>query len=529
MLKYKKLSLWLAVFSLVVGLCSGSLPGHVRADTGSDPGDVSSIFAANGQGASNCGGATFASSATFSVPKDVYTVYARLGATTTPEADQLFVQNDSQQSCQSVGSATLTSQAWTKLGSFDATSSTTSGSFVLASYSTKLAQSFNQPSILLVSQINPVCQPTNECVVKIGQQTGVVRPGIINSATDTLFVVRAVNPQQDSIKKVTYFVDDRQAYSKPHVEPFDMHYVGVGQHKLSTVIQYNSGQRAIITRQDGHDWASFDIFSLASNLFYNQSGLLQYLFGLSILLLIVWFIIKLVRAVHHHERWRRDHDARITSAPLGERIQAWFRQRLHPHLFTGGSKVVGGLVWLATKIPLIFVALLVVVLMNRYVMRINQVDGPSMDSTFASGNPIFVNQLGQSFAHIAKKGYLPKRGDVVVFRRILDPLDPSSAQGSELVIKRVLGLPGEHIVTHDSTVTVYNKQHPSGFQPDKGSAWEKTMHTGSSGLGSDADVNVVLQPGQIFVCGDNRPDSVDSRSFGPISVNDIVGNVFLKL
>jgi signal peptidase I len=492
------------------------------------PSDIGSGNAVAPLPTANCSGLPFSGLASFTIPNDRYDIYARLGSTSTPETDTLYVQ-DAQQNCHTLGSAPLVNDRWVKIGSYDAATNGGTGTLQLASYTAGVLQSFNQPSILLVSQTNPACQPTAECTVTVDGQQGEVRPDVINGSNDTLFVVRAVNPAQDQIKKVDYFVDNHMAYSLPILQSFNLRYVSAGKHTLDTIVHYKSGQRVIITKVVTRDWVSYGFFSYLAGLFFNQEGLLQYVFGLSLLLLIISLILRLLHGLHHRARWRRDHDARITQPLLGERLRLYFESHLHPHIFRSGSWIVGLFKWLIRQLPVICAGLLIVVLLNKYLISIKQVDGPSMNSTFASGNPIIVNRLGQTYGALVHQGYTPKRGDVVVFRRVLDVNNPNSSQGSELLIKRVIGLPGDHVVANGVHVTIYNSAHPNGYQPDIGSAWQTTMHLDSDSFGSTNPIDVTLQPGEVFVCGDNRPESIDSRALGPIQTKDILGNVVLKM
>lgn len=522
---------WLGIASGLLVLMALLLAGGGRAwaDSGAPASDnIGSGTIVAPLPTASCGDSPFSSVASYSVPADKYDVYARLGATTAPEADVLYAQSGGG-SCQRIGQANLQSEQWTKLGTYDAASGATKGTFQLASLTSSFLQSFNQPTILLVSQSQPACQPTTECFVNVNGQRGAVRANAINGSSDTLFVVRAVNTKDDTIKQVYYYVDNRLAYVRPSLEPFNKHYAGAGKHKLSKVILYSSGQRVIINQEVNRDWVSYSFYNYTIGLLYNQKGLLQYLFGLSVFLLIISSLVRLARALHRRARWQRDHDARITSLPAGQRLKAYARNRLHPHLYRGGSKVITVVLWLFKELPLVCLGLLLVVLLNKYVISINQVSGPSMNSTFADGQTIILNRLGQTYGEVIKRDYVPKRGDVVVFRRIMDVNDPNSANGSELVIKRIIGLPGERVVVKGSVVTIYNKAHPDGFQPDKTGPWHKTMHLEDGGqAGVTSDVDVTLQPGEVFACGDNRPDSIDSRSFGPIKVKDILGNVAIK-
>jgi hypothetical protein len=78
-------------------------------------------------------------------------------------------------------------------------------------------------------------------------------------------------------------------------------------------------------------------------------------------------------------------------------------------------------------------------------------------------------------------------------------------------------------VVNNGHITVYDAQHPGGFNPDLAG----TYQTSSPVTVGDADVT--LQKDELFVCGDNRPNSEDSRYFGPIKTNQVVAKLVLRI
>jgi signal peptidase I len=98
-------------------------------------------------------------------------------------------------------------------------------------------------------------------------------------------------------------------------------------------------------------------------------------------------------------------------------------------------------------------------------------------------------------------------------------------QDTKQLVKRVIGLPGDHIVIKNSVITVYNNQHPNGFQPDQ------TLPYGQNGAipATDNNLDITLSSTQLFVCGDNRRDSLDSRIFGPIETKQVVGKLVARI
>lgn len=143
-----------------------------------------------------------------------------------------------------------------------------------------------------------------------------------------------------------------------------------------------------------------------------------------------------------------------------------------------------------------------------------------METTLQNNDRLIVWKLPRTWARITGNDYLPKRGDIVIFN---EPKIGEFDQGDKQLIKRVIGLPGERVVVKNGTVTVYNSTHPNGFQPDK------TLPYGDVIPQTEGDVDVTIPSGHIFVCGDNRPDSLDSRAFGTVPLDNIVGKLVMRI
>jgi signal peptidase I len=135
------------------------------------------------------------------------------------------------------------------------------------------------------------------------------------------------------------------------------------------------------------------------------------------------------------------------------------------------------------------------------------VSGASMEPNFYDYNYLIVDRISYDFE-------TPQRGDIIV----LDlPQDTTRA-----LIKRVIGLPGDTVVLTGNAVTIVNAQHPQGFTLSE-------PYLDPADLGGASDMRVTLGPDQYFVLGDNRKVSADSRLWGTLPRQDIVGRVFLRL
>ncbi len=168
-------------------------------------------------------------------------------------------------------------------------------------------------------------------------------------------------------------------------------------------------------------------------------------------------------------------------------------------------------------------AALVAVLMMMFVFRSYQVDGPSMQPTLHHGDRLIIWKVPRTWARITQHDYIPNRGDIIVFSQ--NNLATSNGESKEL-IKRVIGLPGDRIVIENGAATIYNNEHPEGFQPDRTLPYGEGL---SLAIDSEERIEEMVGANQVFVMGDNRDHSLDSRAFGPISADHIVGKLVLRV
>jgi signal peptidase I len=151
------------------------------------------------------------------------------------------------------------------------------------------------------------------------------------------------------------------------------------------------------------------------------------------------------------------------------------------------------------------IALIIVIPIRTFIAQPFIVSGASMESTFYTGEYLIVDQLSYEL-------HSPKRGEVIVFRYPKDP--------SKFFIKRVIALPGETITIDGSTVRISNPQYPNGFILDE--PYIKSMENG-------ANLTEELGEREYFVMGDNRDQSSDSRFWGVLQEERIIGRAFVRL
>ncbi len=173
-------------------------------------------------------------------------------------------------------------------------------------------------------------------------------------------------------------------------------------------------------------------------------------------------------------------------------------------------------------VGILVTALFVALFIIAFVFRSYQVDGPSMQNTLQSNDKLIIWKVPRSWARITRHDYIPNRGDIVVFSESgLSQFNDQS--DTKQLIKRVIGLPGDRVVVNNGKYTIYNKAHPDGFDPDT------TLPYGNNIPSTPGSIDVTLGAHQLFVSGDNRPDSLDSRNFGPINANQIIGKLVLRV
>lgn len=149
-------------------------------------------------------------------------------------------------------------------------------------------------------------------------------------------------------------------------------------------------------------------------------------------------------------------------------------------------------------------ALAIVIPIRMFIAQPFVVSGESMIPTFHDGEYLIVDEISYIMGNI-------HRGDIVIFKYPNDT--------KRFFIKRIIGLPNEKITIENGTVTIVNKEHPEGFKLTEPYVNEKEFEGSTYDTGND----------QYFVMGDNRNRSSDSRYWGVLPKNLMVGRAYLRL
>lgn len=151
-----------------------------------------------------------------------------------------------------------------------------------------------------------------------------------------------------------------------------------------------------------------------------------------------------------------------------------------------------------------FVGSLFIVL-YLFIMQPHQVKGASMENTFHSGDYILTSKIAYRFNQ-------PRRGDVIVFK---SPKNPNIDY-----IKRIIGLPGDRVMIKNNEVYLNDQILKEDYIAAK-----TTLFDGGF---MQEGVEITVPDNYLFVMGDNRPRSSDSREFGPVPMTDVIGKVFFR-
>lgn len=153
---------------------------------------------------------------------------------------------------------------------------------------------------------------------------------------------------------------------------------------------------------------------------------------------------------------------------------------------------------------LIAFSVVVAVLIRMFVLETFFIPSPSMHPTLVEHDRVLVNKVSYHLHDV-------HRGDVVVFRR-----PPNLHVNDKDLIKRVVGLPGDTVEARDRKLYVNGRLLQEPYIPPRCD-------------GTEDFLRVTVPSDHVFVMGDNRCDSTDSRVFGPIPVDLLVGRAFVRI
>ncbi|MFC1756881.1 signal peptidase I [Patescibacteria group bacterium] len=151
------------------------------------------------------------------------------------------------------------------------------------------------------------------------------------------------------------------------------------------------------------------------------------------------------------------------------------------------------------------IAIIIVVPIRLWVAQPFIVNGDSMSPNFENGEYLIVDEFSYHFRE-------PERGEVIIFRYPQNP--------SKFFIKRIIGLPEERVEIIDDQIYIYNEEFPQGILIRE-SYLKEPINT--------ANLITILESQEYFVLGDNRTRSSDSRLWGALPEDLIMGRAWVRL
>jgi signal peptidase I len=155
-------------------------------------------------------------------------------------------------------------------------------------------------------------------------------------------------------------------------------------------------------------------------------------------------------------------------------------------------------------LEVVVLALIIVIPIRYFLFQPFVVDGSSMEPNFYDGDYLIVDQISYRFRS-------PERGEVIIFYAPTDP--------SRRFIKRVVGLPGESLETVEGQVEITDQSGELFILDEEYHPW--------GGMGRS--ISITLEDHQYFVVGDNRDRSYDSRFWGYLPEENIIGRAIIRL
>ncbi len=159
---------------------------------------------------------------------------------------------------------------------------------------------------------------------------------------------------------------------------------------------------------------------------------------------------------------------------------------------------------LLEAVETLVLTLIIFLVIQNFVAQPYQVEQQSMENTLLPNQYVLVDKLTPRFDSY-------KRGDIVVFT------PPGQEPGSPPYIKRVIGLPGDVVDLRNGHVFI-NGQEIS----------EPYVYPGQVTEPLNGQSHWVVPPGSLFVMGDHRENSSDSRVFGPVPIANVIGRAWLR-
>lgn len=168
-----------------------------------------------------------------------------------------------------------------------------------------------------------------------------------------------------------------------------------------------------------------------------------------------------------------------------------------------GATLGAVVLFLTEVVQIVIIAAAIIIPVRYFLIQPFIVKGASMEPNYYDGEYLIIDEVTYRFRDV-------ERGEIVVFR------PPNNS--SQFYIKRVIGLPGETVEILNGKITISNKEYPNGVNLSEIYIEDYTSGRERITLGLD----------EYYLLGDNRDASLDSRRFGAVSKDELVGRVWIR-
>ena len=181
---------------------------------------------------------------------------------------------------------------------------------------------------------------------------------------------------------------------------------------------------------------------------------------------------------------------------------SFFFKRKEPAM---GEEPKVALAFLFELVQIAAISLAIIIPVRYFLVQPFYVKGASMEPNFFDHEYLIIDEISYRLRE-------PVRGDIMIFRYPADP--------KQFFIKRLIGLPGETVEIIEGQIKIYNSENPNGFVLSEDKYLEQPFTATAR--------TVTLKDNEYYVLGDNRVASLDSRYFGPITGDMVIGRVWVR-
>lgn len=465
----------------------------------------------------DCYSAETTLSASTELPAGSYKMYGRASAG-LPVSVYVESTGTTDSVCEWLASTELTT-TWKYLGTRDSLAEQETSVIAALSNDTSAEKVLvTKPEIVFIPTQANVTVQSSTLLAHVGKERAALSPLTVQTEESDFVIRRVVDPLHDAVRSVDYYLGTQFMYTRPGVDDTaELAALYPAETNLLRLVNYASGQQAQISSvlPRSPDMSAWTLVKQSTKMLTPLWGWVCVLLGV----LVVVYGARLVLVFRRkHRLWRQNHGLQL---PQPSRFEQWHMRRFGVEQWQQVQAVseVGGKV-----VRRVIIVVVCVFCVGSFFLDVFVVQGVSMERTYHSGQKVLVAKNHQTWGrYVTGKMPVPTRGSVVIARDTQASaarLPFVEMQQRGVLIKRVIGLPGE---TLDISSGVVHVTKPDGTEllPDEESAWAKNLQLDTLG----GSITVHLGADEVFLLGDNRPRSIDSRLLGPVRLRDIIGVV----